>query len=188
MTAPPVNHDTIVFERVYEAAPPRVFAAFASPEARMRWGVPSANAGLAYDTTDFRVGGVDIGRCGPRGNLIYRVETRYHDIVPERRIVLCEVVSQDGNLLCFALITVEFLPEGSSTRLILTDQVAAFGGKSMIEGHRAGHAGALDNLATELSRPTGGWRNTDQDNREPDPYYRDCARQPAEDGHHWRKP
>lgn len=150
---PPVNHDTIVFERIYEASPDRVFDAFAQPEARMRWGVPSANVELVYDQADFRVGGLDIGRCGPRGNLVYRIETHYADIVPQRRIVYSEVVFQDENRLCFGLITVEFQPEGSGTRLVLTDQVAAFGGASMIAGHKAGHAGALDNLAIELRRP-----------------------------------
>ena len=152
MTTPPVNHDTIVLERSYEATPGRVFEAFASPEARMRWGVPSANVELVYDATDFRVGGVDISRCGPRGNLVYRVETRYRDIVPERRIISIETVSEGENRLSFALITVEFLPAGSGTLLVLTDQVAAFGGASMIAGHRAGHARALNNLAVELQR------------------------------------
>ena len=149
---PPVNHDTIILERTYEAKPARLFEAFASPQARMRWNVPSANVDLVYDEADFRIDGLDIGRYGPRGNLVYRVETRYRDIVPQKRIVLTEVVSQGGNALCFALITVEFLPADIGTRLILTDQVASFGGRSMIEGHKAGHAGALDNLAAELRR------------------------------------
>ena len=149
---PPLNHDTIVLERTYEAKPARVFEAFASPEARMRWGVPSAHVELVYDQADFRIGGLDVSRCGPRGNLVYRVETRYRDIVPQHRIISTEIVSEGGNTLCFALITVEFLEAGSGTRIILTDQVCAFGGRSMIDGHRAGHAGALDNLAAELRR------------------------------------
>lgn len=152
---PPVNHDTIVFERSYDAPPARVFEAFARPEARMRWGVPSANVELVYDQADFRVGGLDIGRCGPRGNLVYRIETRYSDIIPERRIIYNEVVFQDDSRLCFGLITVELQPQGKGTRLTLTDQVAAFGGAGMIAGHKAGHAGALDNLAIELRRPAG---------------------------------
>ena len=167
MTAPPVNHDTIVLERAYDAAPARVFAAFESPEARMRWGVPSAGVELVYDSADFRVGGSDIAHCGPRGNLVYRVETRYRDIVPERRIIYSETVSQEGYALSFALITVEFLARERGTRLILTDQVAAFGGASMIAGHRAGHAGALDNLAVELRRPPEAGGNSDQTGAKP---------------------
>lgn len=152
MTMPPMNHDTIVLERIYESSPARVFEAFANPEARMRWSAPSPHVEIAYDSADFRTGGVDIGRCGPRGNLIYRIETRYQDIVPQKRIVSTEVVSQGANRLCFALITVELIAAGRDTRLILTDQVAAFGGRSMIKAHQAGHVAALDNLTAELQR------------------------------------
>jgi len=148
----PVNHATLVIERSYEASPARVFAAFASPKARMRWGVPSKNVELVYDEADFRIGGLDIGRCGPRGNLIYRVETRYHDIVPGQRIISTEVVSEGQHRLSFALITVEFEPVADGTRLVLTDQVAAYGGASMVDGHRAGFDAALDNLRAELAR------------------------------------
>lgn len=149
---PPVNHDTLVLERRYEASPARLFAAFADPVARMRWGVPSSNVELVYDETDFRVGGLDIGHCGPRCRLIYRVETRYHDIISGERIVYTEVVTQDRLPLSFALITVDFEAIENGSRLVLTDQVAAYGGGRMIEGHRAGLEGALDNLAAELER------------------------------------
>jgi len=152
MTMPPTNHDTIVLQRTYDATAARVFEAFASPQARMRWGAPSPSADIVYDKADFRVGGVDLSRCGPPGHLVYSVETRYLDIVPQQRIISTEVVSEGTNRLCFALITVEFFPAGRDTRLILTDQVAAFGGRSLIEGHRAGHAAALENLTAELRR------------------------------------
>ncbi|UVK56548.1 SRPBCC domain-containing protein [Mesorhizobium sp. AR02] len=85
MTEPSVTHATIVLERVYDASPARVFQALADPQARARWGTPSKNVDLVYDRSDFRVGGLDVSRCGPRGSLIYRVETRYIDIEPEQR-------------------------------------------------------------------------------------------------------
>lgn len=148
----PVNHATIVIERSYETSMARLFAAFANPQARMRWGVPSSNVELVYDEADFRVGGLDIARCGPRGNLIYRIETRYHDIVPGQRIISAEVVSQGEYRLSFALITVDFEPTAGGARLVLTDQVAAYGGASMVDGHRAGFEAVLDNLRAELER------------------------------------
>ncbi|GLS29810.1 Uncharacterized conserved protein YndB, AHSA1/START domain [Mesorhizobium albiziae] len=150
--AAPVNHDTIVLERLYDASPARVFEAFADPEARMRWGAPSSNTGLVYDEADFRVGGLDISRCGPKSNLIYRVETRYHDIVPEQRIISTEIVSEGVNRLSFSLITVQIEAAREGTKLTLTDQIAAFGGASMIEGSRAGFNAALDNLHAEFAR------------------------------------
>lgn len=152
LAKPPVNHATIVIERSYEASPTRLFAAFTDPAARMRWGVPSSNVELVYDEADFRIGGVDVSRCGPRGNLIYHVEARYHDIMPGQRIVYSEVVRQGEFPLSFALITVDFEATAGGSRLVLTDQVTAYGGASMIDGHRAGHEGALDGLRMELER------------------------------------
>jgi len=148
----PVNHETLVFERRYEAAAERVFQAFANPEARMRWGAPSPNAGLVYDAADFRVGGVDIGRCGPRINMIYAIEVRYLDIVPAERIIWTEAVSEGGNPLSFSMITTLFQPDGSHTLLSITDQIVAFGGPRMIAGSREGFSAALDNLHAELRR------------------------------------
>lgn len=152
MSEPSVTHATIVLERIYDASPARVFKALADPQARMRWGAPSKDVELVYDKADFRVGGLDVSRCGPRGKLIYRVETRYMDIEPEYRIVSTEVVSEGGNRLSVSLITVELQAIGRSTRLMLTDQIAAFGGKDMIAGSEAGFSAALANLATEFER------------------------------------
>ncbi|QPC90486.1 SRPBCC family protein [Mesorhizobium sp. INR15] len=154
MTDPSVTHATIVLERIYEASPARVFQALADPQARARWGTPSKNIDLVYDQADFRVAGLDISRCGPRGNLVYQVETRYMDIEPEQRIVSTEVVREGGNRLSVSLITVELQAVGSSTRLVLTDQIAAFGGKDMIAGSEAGFSAALTNLAAEFASET----------------------------------
>lgn len=151
---PPVHHATIVIERGYEASPARLFAAFADPAARMRWGVPSSHVELVYDAADFRVGGMDLGRCGPNGKLIYHVETRYHDIIAGQRIVYTEVVCQDRLPLSFALITVEFEAVAIGSKLTVTDQVTSYGGESMIDSHRAGLEGALANLKFELERET----------------------------------
>ncbi|WP_095089376.1 SRPBCC family protein [Mesorhizobium sophorae] len=156
MTERSVIHSTIVLERTYDAVPARVFQAFADPEARMRWGAPSKTAELVYDKADFRVGGLDVSRCGPRGSLIYRVENRYVDIVPEQRIVSTELVCEGWDRLSVSLITIEFQPVGASTRLVLTDQIAAFGDKDMIAGSEAGFSAALDNLAAEFVPETAG--------------------------------
>ncbi|UVK42168.1 SRPBCC family protein [Mesorhizobium sp. AR07] len=156
MTEASVTHATIVLERIYEASPARVFQALADPRARVRWGTPSKNVELIYDKADFRVGGLDISRCGPRGSLIYRVETRYIDIEPEQRIVSTELVREGWNRLSASLITVELQPVGASTRLVLTDQIAAFGGKDMVAGSEAGFSAALDNLAVEFLSTTVG--------------------------------
>lgn len=148
-----VHTATIVLERLYPASSSRVFAAWASPEARLRWGPPSDTAGLVYVEADFRPGGRDLARCGALGDLRYDVETRYLDIVPDTRIVMTEAVSTDGALLSVALITIEFTAEAGATRLRLTDQIVALDGAEMIEGSRIGWSASLDNLAREFPAP-----------------------------------
>jgi len=152
MTARSTEHATIVIERIFDVPPTRVFDAFADPDARMRWGSPSADTALVYVETDFRVGGRDVSRCGHVGNLIFRVENRYLDIVSERRIVSTEIVSHGEQRLSVALITVEFRPSGNGTHLVLTDQIVALDGSDMIAGNRAGLTAALDNLERQLRR------------------------------------
>jgi len=66
VTARSVIHDTFTIERTYPAAPSRVFAAFASAEAKNIWGdtgdleAADGEAGLAE--FDFRAGGREGGR------------------------------------------------------------------------------------------------------------------------------
>ena len=152
MTKRSVKHTTIVLERKYAASPARVFAAWAEPEARLRWGPPSDTAAIAFLETDFRIGGRDISKCGSKGNLIFHVDTHYEDIVPEQRIVMVETVSTAEARLASSLITVELKAEGAMTRLVLTDQIAAFDESDMIAGSKAGWSASLDNLTKELSR------------------------------------
>jgi len=156
MTDQSVTHATIVVERIYDAPVARVFAALADPEARARWSMPSTDQELVYDEADFSVGGHDIYRCGPVGNLMFHGTTRYEDIVPDRRIVSVETVVHEGTRASVSLITVELAPSaspaGSATRLVLTDQIVSFGGADMVAGSEAGFGAALDNLALELRR------------------------------------
>ena len=92
MAEPTTHHGTIVFERIFAAPAPRVFAALSDPVARARWSAPSDTAVLIYDEADFRAGGRDIFRCGAKNDPRYRGETHYCDIVPNRRIVYTETV------------------------------------------------------------------------------------------------
>jgi uncharacterized protein YndB with AHSA1/START domain len=151
MTANPVLHETIVIERTYDAAVARVFALFADPVARAKWGVPSDTAVIIYDQAKFAIGGRDVFRCGAKSDPKYHGETHYLHIVPESHIVSSETIDADGKRLSASLTTVQFMPKGTKTKLILTVQIAAFEGRDMIEGTKFGHNAALANLAKALS-------------------------------------
>jgi len=144
------DHGTVVVERVLDVPLARVYGAFADAAERARWGSPSDTAAFIYDAADFRVGGLDVIRCGPKEDPRFRVEARYLDIVPERRVLWIEAI-RDGNVpLAANLTTLEFFPQGSRTRVKVTVQVASFVGPAMIENTREGHTGSLGNMARLL--------------------------------------
>jgi uncharacterized protein YndB with AHSA1/START domain len=146
MTLQSHHHATLVFERTCGAPVERVFAAFADPAARARWGVPSETAALIYDEADFRVGGRDIFRCGAKENPHFLGETHYHDIVTDRRIVSSETIDSHGKRLSVGLTTTTFAPEGPGTKVNVTVQLVSLNGNDMVEGTKMGTNAALDNL------------------------------------------
>ena len=142
-------HDVITLERTYNAAPARVFAAWGDAKARERWGRPNDEEIIVYDQAEFRVGGEDVSRCGPKGDLHWMARVRYLEIIRDARIVMAEHVSNAGVAKASALITVEFEPAGKSTKLTLNIQIAAVD-PGMIGGYNHGWPAALDNLAKEF--------------------------------------
>jgi uncharacterized protein YndB with AHSA1/START domain len=145
-------HDTLVFERHFSCSLDALYAAFADPVARARWGVPSSTAVIIYDEADFRVGGRDRSRCGARDDPRFHVEVTYLDIWPKTRIVYAERVAEGDTPLSGALYTLEFAADGGGACLKTTVQIASFGGPGMAEGTRQGFRAALDNLEAELGR------------------------------------
>jgi uncharacterized protein YndB with AHSA1/START domain len=75
--------------------------------ARGHWSAPSEDD-LIYDEADFRVGGKDVFRCGPKGDLKFRGETRYILIVPDARVVSSETLEMDSEPLAVSLTTLDF--------------------------------------------------------------------------------
>ena len=143
-------HDTITLERTYNASPARVFAAWESVEARLRWSIPFPEAGAAYDQAEFRVGGLDIMRCGAKDDMRFLAHVRYLEILPGRRIVMAERIAEDGTSRAASLITIEFEAAGKLTKQTVTMQVSAVDGSGMLDGYSVGWTAALDNLANEF--------------------------------------
>ena len=144
------QHATITLERTYRAPLERVFSEFADPVARARWSAPS-NDVLIYDQTEFRAGGRDLFRCGPKNDPKFRGETFYHLIVPNRRVVSSETLDVDGQRLAVSLNTLDFEPAGEGTSLKVTVQMVSLVGTGMIEGYESGNKSALENLGRHLS-------------------------------------
>lgn len=152
MTSQTPKHATLVFERTCAAPVERVFAAFANPEERANWGVPSETAAFIYDKVDFREGGIDVFRCGDKRNPQYRGVTRYYEIVPNRRIISSEVVETQGKRVLVTMATTTLEPEGTGTKVIVTAQLTSLAGDDMLNGAKFGHNASLDNLVEAMRR------------------------------------
>ncbi|MCC5980300.1 MAG: SRPBCC domain-containing protein [Oceanicaulis sp.] len=124
-----LSHGTVRFERIYDARLEQVFADWKDPRATTPW---------PYEQADFRVGGRDICHCGHDGDLRFRVEVVYLDIVENERIVFAETVSEAGRQLCATLVSVAFRPNGAQTRLEVTCQIAELA-PGLVDGYRAGY-------------------------------------------------
>ena len=144
------HHATISLERSFPETPGRVFAEFADPVARVKWSAPAGDA-LVYDESDFRVGGRDIFRCGPAGDLKFRAETRYLVIVPDACVVSSETLETEGQLLAVSLNTLELEPSSEGATLRLTIQIASLVGEGVVKGYESGNKSALEGLAAHLA-------------------------------------
>jgi uncharacterized protein YndB with AHSA1/START domain len=98
-TAKPVLHGSFTVARDLDAAPARVFAAYAEPSLRTRWFRMPSTPEAAHHELDFRVGGHEIARrtFGPSGtpeHLLYRAA--FCDIATDERIVFTYDFTLDG--------------------------------------------------------------------------------------------
>jgi uncharacterized protein YndB with AHSA1/START domain len=150
-----VVHTTFVIERTYDAAPARVFAAWADPAVKARWLAGPEEWGPEEFDLDFRIGGREFSRSGPKGGPVHTYEARYQDIVPDERIVYTYDLHLGQTLISVTLATVEFKPAGAGTRLSMTEQGAYLDGHESPAQREKGWGALLEALGAELQRLSG---------------------------------
>lgn len=152
MVQPSVVHATFTVERTYDASPARVFRAFADPAIKRRWFVEGEGWEIEEYQSDFRIGGREFSRFRFRGGPEITNDTTYHDIVPERRIIIVYWMTIGGQRISVSLTTLEFEPTGAGTHLVLTEQGAYLDGLSTAEDREEGTRELLECLYRELKR------------------------------------
>jgi uncharacterized protein YndB with AHSA1/START domain len=151
-----VTHATFVVERTYDASPARVFAAWATPEAKARWFAGPDEWESSDHELDFRVGGRERVSGGPEGGPVHSFSGLYMDIVPDQRIVSAYEMYMDEIRISVSLATVELEPDGSRTRLVYTEQGAFLDGHDTPASREHGTRELLDALGAELARQPAG--------------------------------
>ena len=157
MTERPVIHETFEIERTFPASVSRVFAAFASKEAKDTWGdtgdlgEPGADAG---DTEfDFRIGGRERFGMSYQGTT-YRYDACYYDIVPDQRIIYSYEMYANDARISVSVATIEFAATAAGTALTWTEQGAyldGFDGDEAPQLRRGGTEEMLEGLAKYLA-------------------------------------
>jgi uncharacterized protein YndB with AHSA1/START domain len=152
MTERSVTHATFSIERTYDAAPAKVFNAFADPQIKRRWLVEGDGWDVEEFDSEFRVGGSERSRFRLRGGVPVRNDTVYHDIVPNERIIFAYTMTVGENRISASLATVEFKRAGSGTRVVFTEQGAFLDGHDTVSQRESGWGGLFDALGRELQR------------------------------------
>jgi len=146
-----VQHGTFTITRDLPHPPARVFAAWASPEAKALWfSGPPGKWKLLERRMDFRVGGQERARGEFTGRFVTDFQATYHDIVPDQRIVYSYTMHLDDKKISVSLATIEFQASGKGTKLVLTEQGAFLDGYDDSGSREQGTAGLMDALEKSL--------------------------------------
>lgn len=146
------HHATFTIERFYKASPPRVFAAWADSDAKLRWFACHDDWQRSGHELDFRPGGRERLRSGPPEGTVHAFDAIYHDIVENERIVFAYDLHLDERLISVSLVTIVIEPRGTGTRLTLTEQGVFLDGWDDVEGREEGTRVGLENLALVLEQ------------------------------------
>jgi len=150
MNTTSAQHDTFVIERRLASSPTRVFAAFADQKKKARWFGCVDGWEVAEHTLDFRVGGREVWRGGPPGDMPHRNDSYYHDIVPDERIVWSYAMQVGGRRISVSLATLELSPDGTGTQMRFIEQGVYLDGHDGIAERERGTKDLLDNLERAL--------------------------------------
>jgi uncharacterized protein YndB with AHSA1/START domain len=145
------QHGSFTLERVFDAPVALVFAAFGDTAAKSKWFGGGSEWDQQVRVQNFRVGGEDelTGKWRASGK-VTQFRARYFDIVADTRIVYAYEMFLDGKKISTSLATVQFIPDGKKTKLIVTEQGAFLDGYDDAGSREHGVGAQMDRLGETL--------------------------------------
>jgi uncharacterized protein YndB with AHSA1/START domain len=155
MTQRSTIHDTFVINRNFSFRRELVFAAWTSAEAKSHWFAGPAGWTPQLRKLDFRVGGLEQVIGGKPGGTISRFDARYHEIVPNERIVYVYDMYLDEVRISVSLATIEFKDRDAGSQLVITEQGVFLDSYRDARGREHGTNFLMDQLEGALRRSLG---------------------------------
>ena len=148
-----VVHATFRSERTYPVSAAQVFKALADPAAKAKWFTGGDGYTLLAREMDVRPGGREHVKGRLQTGVVTTFDATYHDVVVDQRIVYSYEMHLDDRKISVSLATLELKPQGSATRLVMTEQGAFLDGYDDAGSREHGYNYLLDTLGESLHMP-----------------------------------
>jgi uncharacterized protein YndB with AHSA1/START domain len=140
--------EALYLERIFDASPERVFAAWTEPQLLKRWWGPVGSTIVAAEV-DLRVGGrYRLGIQQPSAPEPYFVSGAYQVIEPPHKLVFTWRWENPAMDIGDSLVSLEFRPKGKKTQLQLTHERLPTPETRL--RHQEGWLSILENLSSFL--------------------------------------
>ena len=150
MTERSIAHGSFTVERHLDAAPARVFQAWADPREKQQW---FGDSGDSNGTLDFREGGREYNAGKMGEDTDYAFDCTYRDIVENNRIVYNYEMHLNGQRISVSTAAIELRPEGAGTHLVVTEHGVFLDGLDNVDQRRQGTEYLMDLLAGYINKP-----------------------------------
>jgi uncharacterized protein YndB with AHSA1/START domain len=146
-------HAEFTLSRNLQAPVAKVYQMFADKQSKEQWFKAPNSKG--EHTMDFRVGGSELNSGKFHGGVTHVFKAHYYDIIPEVRIVYAYEMYLDGKRISVSIATIEFVPEGNGTKLVLHESGTYLDELDKPESREAGTHYLLDAIEKAVNTKEG---------------------------------
>jgi uncharacterized protein YndB with AHSA1/START domain len=144
-----VTHDTFSLERIFAAAPAKVFRAFTEPAAKALW-FGGGGFDVLERSMDIRPRGRERLQGRWPSGVVTTFDAVYLDVLDVERLIYAYEMHLDARKISASLATLQFKAHGTGTRLTVTEQGSFLDGYDDAGSRAKGTADLLDRVAAAL--------------------------------------